>query len=125
MKKELIISSIIAVAIIAVVLVNTKQPSTNTTRATPKSSTVTQTPTSIITDSEVAKHNTTSDCWIIIKNNAYDVTTYISAHPGGSEEIIKTCGTDATAAYATIKGGRGHSPSADSDLTTLFIGAVQ
>jgi len=125
MKKELIISFIITIAIIAVVLINTKQPSTNTTTATPKSSTTTQTSTSILTNSDVAKHNTASDCWIIIKNNAYNVTAYISAHPGGSEEIIKTCGTDATNAYDAIKGGRGHSPSADSDLTSLFIGAIQ
>lgn len=125
MKKELIISSIITIVLIALVVFTNKQSLSNTSKITPKTSTSTSTAFTGITRSEVAKHNVASDCWIIINKNAYNVTAYLSKHPGGSAEVIKTCGTDATVAYDAIKGGRGHSSSADSDLSSLLIGAVQ
>lgn len=55
---------------------------------------------------EVAKHNTVSDCWMIISGKVYDVSNYAGAHPGGAQNIASSCGTDATQAYDT-KGGRG------------------
>ena len=48
--------------------------------------------------SEVAKHNTDSDCWIIIGNaktggpKVYDVTKYLEEHPGGSEVMMEFAG---------------------------------
>jgi cytochrome b involved in lipid metabolism len=44
---------------------------------------------------EVAVHNSASDCWLVINNNVYNVTTFIPKHPGG-RDIIKGCGKDAT-----------------------------
>lgn len=38
------------------------------------------------TREEVIKHNKKTDCWIIIENNVYDLTTFIAQHLGG-------CGT--------------------------------
>jgi hypothetical protein len=32
---------------------------------------------------EVEQHNTTDDCWIVIKGNVYDVTDFAPMHPGG------------------------------------------
>lgn len=32
---------------------------------------------------EVEQHNTTDDCWIVIKGNVYDVTDFAPVHPGG------------------------------------------
>ncbi len=124
MKKEFIISCIIAIILIALVLVSNK-PSSNTTKTTPITTAPTRGEIASITRSEVAKHNSASDCWIIINKNVYNVTLYLSKHPGGSSEVIKTCGTDATKDYNEIKGGRGHSSSADNDLSSLFVGAVQ
>ena len=126
MKKELIISILITAILIIIVLISNRQPSTSETKTTGITSTPTTTAVlSVVTANEVAKHNSASDCWISINKNAYNVTTYLADHPGGSETIIPTCGTDATAAYDAIKGGRGHSTKAAEDLSTLLVGAVQ
>lgn len=39
---------------------------------------------------EVKKHNTINDCWCYYKNNVYDITKFISKHPGG--KIILNAG---------------------------------
>ncbi len=124
MKKELSISIVIAVILIGIVIVNNKQSSTKMT-PTPTPTTTINNPTSSITTLEIKKHNSATDCWIVVKGNVYDVTSYLSIHPGGSEEVIKTCGTDASVAYDAIKEGRGHSKIADDDLFSLLIGTVQ
>ncbi|KZT06829.1 uncharacterized protein LAESUDRAFT_138709 [Laetiporus sulphureus 93-53] len=51
---------------------------------------------------EVAKHNTPSSCWVIIKNKVYDVTDFLPEHPGGAKIILKHAGRDATSAYEPI-----------------------
>ncbi|MCL4374849.1 cytochrome b5 domain-containing protein [Patescibacteria group bacterium] len=87
------------------------------------------TPTSgsqgVLTASIVAKHNQPQDCWIIVNNDVYQVTDFLSLHPGGAGEIIPYCGQDATQAYLT-KGGRGvsHSAAADQMLSQLKVGTL-
>lgn len=77
-----------------------------------------------LTNNEIAKHNSASDCWIIIQNSVYNVTQYLNLHPGGSDRIIPFCGQDASSAYAT-KGGQGsHSSSASQDLALLKLGQL-
>jgi cytochrome b involved in lipid metabolism len=53
----------------------------------------------------VATHNTTASCWSIINSNVYDLTSYISRHPGGSQNIIGICGKDGTSAFMGQHGG--------------------
>jgi isopentenyl diphosphate isomerase/L-lactate dehydrogenase-like FMN-dependent dehydrogenase len=50
----------------------------------------------------VAKHNTADSCWVILYGNVYDVTDFISDHPGGSKVILQLAGTDATEEYDPI-----------------------
>lgn len=42
--------------------------------------------------SEVAKHNTEDNCWVIINNEVYDVTKFLDDHPGGKEAIMLFAG---------------------------------
>ena len=50
----------------------------------------------VFTREEVAKHNTEDDCWMIIKNNVYDVTPYMAIHPGGVPALMRFAGRDGT-----------------------------
>lgn len=52
-----------------------------------------------ITMADVATHDSSSDCWMVIDGGVYDVTSYISSHPGGSD-ILRGCGIDATAMFS-------------------------
>ncbi|XP_010473247.1 PREDICTED: cytochrome B5-like protein [Camelina sativa] len=45
--------------------------------------------------SEVSEHNKRNDCWIIIKDRVYDVTSYVEEHPGG-DAILVHAGDDST-----------------------------
>jgi len=122
MKKELIISIGITIILLIGVFALRNQ---STTAIPVKNQTNTQSTFQTISKAEVALHKSASDCWIIIDNAVYDVTSYLSNHPGGSKTIIPSCGIDATAAYNAIKNGRGHSAAADADLSTLLVGTVQ
>jgi len=52
------------------------------------------------TAAEVAKHSTGTDCWSVANNNVYDLTPYVSSHPGGASVIKAICGKDGTAAFS-------------------------
>ncbi|QRW01980.1 FMN-dependent alpha-hydroxy acid dehydrogenase [Ceratobasidium sp. AG-Ba] len=53
---------------------------------------------------DVATHNTPNSCWIIVSGKVYDVTEFLSEHPGGSTVLLKHAGRDATAAYEMAHG---------------------
>lgn len=59
---------------------------------------------------EVATHNSRESCWIIIAGQAYDLTDFLDAHPGGSAIILRYAGRDATEEYEPI-----HPPTALED----------
>ena len=81
------------------------------------------TPTTLaLTMAELAKHNSSSSCWLLISGKIYDVTSYLGQHPGGTSAILATCGTDATVAYSTRGGTGSHSASANAMLAAYYIG---
>jgi outer membrane biosynthesis protein TonB len=52
-----------------------------------------------VTKAEVATHNTSGSCWSSINGSVYDLTDYISRHPGGKSRIIDICGKDGTRSF--------------------------
>jgi len=73
------------------------------------------------TVAEVAKHKTGTDCWSVVNNNVYDLTPYVSSHPGGASVIKAICGKDGTAAFSGQHGG---AATPTSVLAGFKIGAL-
>jgi len=70
---------------------------------------------------EISNHNTKEDCWTIVNNNVYDITNFISNHPGG-EEIVKLCGVDGTSMFDNK---HGKSDKAKNTLENYYIGGLE
>lgn len=77
-----------------------------------------------LTLAEVKKHNTASDCWTVIDNQVFNLTSYISQHPGGND-ILRACGTDGTEAFKTQGGSGSHSSAAAMQLQSLLLGDLE
>ena len=81
----------------------------------------------MLTGEEIAKHNSTESCWVVVHGKAYDLTDFLpgihqhilpsisdglftrdssdvgsTEHPGGSKIILKYAGKDATEQYEPI-----------------------
>jgi L-lactate dehydrogenase (cytochrome) len=57
---------------------------------------------SLISFDEVQKHNTRSDCWVVIDGKVYDVSEFIDMHPGGAAIIAKNAGKDVTKIFKPV-----------------------
>jgi len=75
---------------------------------------------------EIAEHNTETDCWLLIDGKVYDGTDHIILHPGGTA-ILQGCGTDATDLFKTRPMGSGtpHSNDAKDLLKDCYIGDLK
>lgn len=69
---------------------------------------------------EVEKHSTDEDCWIIYESRVYDVTSFLTEHPGGEDLILGEAGRDATDAFENAA----HSMKAREMLSKYIIGEV-
>jgi cytochrome b involved in lipid metabolism len=93
---------------------NNQQPATSTTSAIN-----TNNNSGAMTMANVAKHNKKNDCYLAIQNKVYDVSSYISSHPGGKGKIISVCGQEVTGVFASI-----HSNFAWDLLKNYQIGQI-
>ncbi len=105
----------VAVIAIAALLVFTNKetlavPSVDTTNGT------------AYTLAQVAIHKQKTDCWTTIDGGIYDLTQWISKHPGGAEAIISLCGIDGSDAFNGQHGGQ-RRPA--SELTGFKIGILK
>ena len=71
---------------------------------------------------DVAKHNNASSCWSAINGNVYDLTSWISKHPGGQQAILSICGIDGSAAFNDQHGGQSRPAN---ELAGFSIGVLQ
>lgn len=61
-----------------------------------------------MTASEIAKHNTATDCWLIIEGKVFDCTEWLTDHPGGKAIILGVGGKDATKQFNALHSKRTH-----------------
>ncbi|MDB4991906.1 MAG: conserved rane protein of unknown function [Parcubacteria group bacterium] len=96
------------------------QSSTSTVTTSTKTTQTTTTPSSY-TLVQVATHGNASSCWSAINGNVYNLTSWISQHPGGEGRILSICGKDGSSAF---DGQHGSDPRAQAQLATFKIGAL-
>lgn len=82
----------------------------------------TGTTTTAYTLADVKLHNTKASCWTTVMGSVYDVTPWISQHPGGSSVITGMCGVDASSAY---NGQHGGASRPASELASFKIGVLK
>ncbi|EGR34326.1 succinate, putative [Ichthyophthirius multifiliis] len=70
---------------------------------------------------ELQKHSTNTDCWILIDGIVYNVTTYLAEHPGGDDILLKYGGKDATQRFKSI----GHTDYAISIRDQRKVGMIE
>lgn len=70
---------------------------------------------------EVKKHNSMEDCWLIVDDKVYDVTSYVEDHVGGPEAISKRAGLDNTKGFYGIQ----HPEKVRDMIKEYFIGNLR
>lgn len=88
-------------------------PAETTTSVTPaetspKATTTTtsvKTPTSGYTLAQIAQHADSTSCYSTVNGMVYDLTKWITRHPGGQREILAICGRDGSSAFNGQHGG--------------------
>lgn len=74
-----------------------------------------------LTAQEVAAHNNAADCWSLINGNVYNLTSFISRHPGGSRAVMSICGKDGSRAFTNQHGNQGNP---NNTLKGFYLGAL-
>ena len=112
----------------------TPTPKKSTSVTPSKSPTVSQSPTPTksasptassgltkLTIEEVSKNDSVTSCWSIIYGNVFNLTKWITKHPGGAEKIRAICGKDGTNSFERQHTGDG---GASNQLSAYFIGKL-
>ena len=73
------------------------------------------------TMADVKKANSRTKCWSAIDGNVYDLTAWISAHPGGASAITFLCGIDGSNAYRAQHGNQARPAM---NLTKYLLGPL-
>jgi cytochrome b involved in lipid metabolism len=76
---------------------------------------------SVLSLETVALNDSEDSCWAVINGNVYDLTDWISSHPGGASRIIGLCGIDGTSQF---EGQHGGSAVAESALAGYLLGPI-
>lgn len=57
----------------------------------------------MIKHSELAKHAAVDDAWTVIRGEVFDVTEFVSQHPGGRVAMMKIIGKDGTRLFGNYR----------------------
>ena len=77
--------------------------------------------TSVLSLETVALNDSEASCWTVINGNVYDLTDWISSHPGGASRILGLCGKDGTSQFEGQHRGSG---SAEGTLEGYLLGSI-
>jgi len=102
----------------------TPTPSQSATQSATPSKSVTPSATAALTKltlDEVKKHDSATSCWSIVYGNVFDLTKWISKHPGGATVIRAICGKDGTSSFEGQHAGQGKPAN---QLSNYFIGKL-
>ena len=124
--KNIIILIIVGLVIIGGIWIlkggnDTNTPINVTDESTSTTTSTNSTGAKSYTMTEVASHNGSSSCWTIIDGGVYDLTSWISQHPGGPGAILSLCGKNGSAAF---HGQHDDSPRQLNILATFKIGSL-
>jgi cytochrome b involved in lipid metabolism len=71
---------------------------------------------------DVSQHNSKDSCWTVVRGEVFDLTQWISRHPGGPEKILNICGKDGTKAFVNKHGSQ---EKPESVLESFKIGKLK
>lgn len=77
----------------------------------------------IYTAEDVENHRTTSSCWVTRRSKVYDVSAFLSDHPGGDDLILKYAGQDIEK-FMRDPNEHDHSDSAYDMMEEYIIGRL-
>ena len=123
MKSSKTLSSAIFLVVALVVIIGVTLFTSRSNNTPAKNNTETSTSTSekTYTLAQVSTHSTGASCWTAINDEVYDVTSWISEHPGGSAAILSLCGKDGSVAFNGQHGGQARPAS---ELSGFKIGTL-
>lgn len=86
-------------------------------------------PSEFISSFELSKHNTPTDCWVILGGVVYDATKLIVNYPEYSNSISNVCGKDGYSVFVDQKYSQSDIDQKDiqklkSELTANKIGII-
>jgi hypothetical protein len=80
-----------------------------------------KTQVALYTMAKVRENNSATSCWSAINGNVYNLTKWISSHPGGASAISGLCGTDGTSSFNARHRGQGNPTST---LASYLLGPL-
>jgi hypothetical protein len=72
------------------------------------------------TMADVRTHNTPTDCWVVVNDNVYNLTSFVTSHSGGASVITAQCGKNGTASFTSGP----HSASTLSAISSSLLGPL-
>jgi cytochrome b involved in lipid metabolism len=77
--------------------------------------------TTTYTMADVALHASKESCWTVVDGSVYDVTSFITKHPGGQSKILGICGKDGSEKFGGQHEG---DERAEGTLDSFKIGII-
>lgn len=79
----------------------------------------------VVSQEELARHDSADSCWKAIEGRVYDVTDFIDRHPTPESVMTEWCGRESTEAWNDKGNGRPHSDAADAMLDAYLVGRLE